>query len=66
MSDEKSILWMSLKNEWEKNGLKHHIQFVTKYKNTDSLEFGFLKIRRFFNMAEKLSMSDGRDRKLKK
>ena len=32
----------------------------------DSLEFSFLKIRRFFSMIEKLSMSDGKDRKLKK
>ena len=30
------------------------------------LEYGFLKTCRFFIMTENLSMSDGRDRKLKK
>ena len=42
---------------------------MKQYQNIvdlDSLGFGFSKIRRFFSMAEKLSMSDGRDRKFKK
>ena len=64
MWDGKLILWRSLKNEWEVNGRKYHFQFLEQYSNIDSLEFNFLKICRFFNMAEKLSMSNGRDRKL--
>ena len=31
MSDGKSILWRSLKNEWEVNGLKYHFQFLEQY-----------------------------------
>ena len=65
MSDGKSILWKPLKNEWEVGGLKYHFQFLEQYKNIDSLEFGFLKIRRFFNMAEKRNIAYERDRKSK-
>ena len=44
----------------------YHFQFLEQCYNIDSLVFGFLKIYRFFSMAEKLSMSYGKDRKLKK
>ena len=40
-----------------------HFQFLDQRQNIDSLDFSFLEIRRFFNMTEKLSVSDG---KLKK
>ena len=31
MSDGKLILWKSLKNEWEVNGLKYQFQFLEQY-----------------------------------
>ena len=55
-SDGKSIHWRSLKKEREVNGLKYHFYFLEQHQKIDSLEFGFLKIRRFSSMAENLGM----------
>ena len=40
-----------------------HFQFLDQHQNIDSLDFSFLEIRRFFNMTEKLSVSDGKFKK---
>ena len=51
-----------MRGKWTKISLS----VLGTIQNIDSLEFGFLKVSRFFSMAEKLSMLDGKDRKLKK
>ena len=51
-----------MRSKWTKISLSVLGTILEHY----SLEFGFLKIRRCFSMAEKLSMSYGNDRKLKK